>query len=78
MKKPGLRPFYAYFAQTVACVRIYAVSAKEAQAIAQDNYDRGELTAENAGLRLLPEGRSIEYYYVEPNPPYIASVKEDE
>ena len=81
MKKPGpLRAFRVYFAEAMACVTIRAASAKEARTIAQDNYDRGELTTENAALRLLPEGRSIEADFYDPgdNPPYIASVEEEE
>jgi hypothetical protein len=78
MKKP-LKTFRVYFASASACVKIKATSAKEARIIAQDNYDRGELTAENADLRLLPEGRSIEAEFYDPgdNPPYIASVEEE-
>ena len=81
MKKPRpLKTFRVYFAETVGCAKIMAVSAKEARTIAQDNYDRGELTTENAELRLLPEGRSIEADFYDPgdNPPYIASVEEEE
>jgi len=81
MRKPKtLKTFHVYFAETVACVKIRAASAKEARIIAQDNYDRGELTEENAELRLLPEGRSIEAEFYGPgdNPPYIASVEEEE
>ena len=81
MKKPRpLKTFRVYFAETVACVKIKAASAKEARTIAQDNYDRGELTTENADLRLLPEGRSIEAEFYGPgdNPPYIANIEEEE
>jgi len=79
MRKP-LKTYRVYFAETTACVKIKAASAKEARIIAQDNYDRGELTTEKADLRLLPEGRSIEAEFYDPgdNPPYIASVEEDE
>ena len=81
MNKPRpLKTFRAYFVETVACVKIKAVSAKEARTIAQDNYNRGELTTDNADLRLLPEGRSIEAELYGPgdNPPYISSVEEEE
>ena len=81
MKKPGpLKIFRVYFAEAVCCVRIKAASAKEARIIAQDNYDRGELTTDNADLRLLPEGRSIEAEFCGPgdNPPYIDSVEEED
>ena len=80
MKKPRpLKAFRVYFAVTVACVKIKAASAKEARIIAQDNYDRGELTTDNAELRLLPEGRSIEAAFYEPTeePPYISTVEEE-
>jgi len=78
MRKP-LKTFRVYFAETVGCVKIKAASAKEARIITQDNYDRGELTTENAELRLLPEGRSIEaeFYQQGDDPAYIASVEED-
>ncbi|MBE3118064.1 MAG: hypothetical protein IMZ50_04810 [Candidatus Atribacteria bacterium] len=64
----------------MACAKIKAASPKEARIIAQDNYDRGELTTKNAELRLLPEGRSIEAEFYGPgdNPPYIASVEEED
>ena len=81
MKKPKpLKTFRVYFAQAVCCVKIKATSPKEARAIAQDNYNRGELTGDNADLRLLPEGRSIEAEFYDPgdNPPYIANIEEEE
>ena len=81
MRKPKtLKTFHVYFAETVACVKIKAASAKEARTIAQDNYDRGELIAENADLRLLPEGRSIEaeFYDRGDSEPYIARVEEED
>jgi len=76
----SLRTFRVYFAEAVACAKIKATSAKEARIIAQDNYDRGELAGDNGEFRLLPEGRSIEgeFYARGDNPPYIASVEEDE
>lgn len=80
MKKPGpLKTFRIYFAESVCCVKIKAASAKEAHIIARDNHDRGELTAENAGLRLLPEGRSIEaeFYQQGDNPPFIYTIEEE-
>ena len=80
MTKPGpLRAFRVYFAEAVACVTIKATSAKEARTIAQDNYDRGELTTENADLRLLPEGRSIEaeFYQQGDNLPFIYHIEEE-
>ena len=80
MKKPGpLRAFRVYFAEAVACVTIKATSAKEARIIAQDNYERGELTTENADLRLLPEGRFIkaEFYHQGDNPPFIYHIEEE-
>ena len=79
MKKP-LKVFYVIFSGPLVCVKIKAASKKEARTIAEDNYERGELTAENAGLRLLPEGRSIEADFYAPwdNPPYISSVEEEE
>jgi len=77
MRTP-LKTFRVYFAEAVCCVKIKAVSVKEARMIAQDNYDRGELTTENAALRLLPEGRSIEtkFYQQGDNPPFIYSIEE--
>ena len=81
MKKPEPLKFYrVFFAETTACAKIKAASAKEARIIAQDNYERGELTTENAELRLLPEGRSIEAEFYDPgdNPPYIANIEEEE
>jgi hypothetical protein len=81
MKKPGsLKVFYVTFSGPFVCVRIKAASAKEARTIALDNYERGELTTDNAELRMLPEGRSIELDFYEPgdNPPYISSVEENE
>ena len=80
MKKPGpLKTFRVYFAEAVGCVKIKATSAKEVRIIAQDNYERGELTAENAGLRLLPEGRSIEseFYQQGDNLPFIYHIEEE-
>ena len=80
MKKPGpLKAFRVYFAEAVACARIKATSAKEARTIAQDNHDRGELTTDNAALRLLPEGRSIEaeFYQQGDNPPFIYTIQEE-
>jgi len=78
-RKP-LKAFRVYFAETVACVKIKAASKQEARTIAQDNYERGELAGDNAELRLLPEGRSIEAEFYGPgdNPPYISSVEEEE
>ena len=79
MRKP-LKVYRVYFAEAVGCVKIKATSAKEARIIAQDNYERGELTTENAEFRLLPEGRSIEAEFYGPgdNPPYIANIEEEE
>lgn len=79
IKPKPFKTFRVAFSRVFACVKIKAVSAKEAHIIAWDNYDRGELTTENADLRLLPEGRSIEARFYGPgdNPPYIASVEED-
>jgi hypothetical protein len=79
MRKP-IKTYRVYFAETVACVKIKSASAKEARTIAQDNYERGELTTENAALRLLPEGRSIEaeFYQQGDNPPFIYHIEEDE
>lgn len=78
--RKSLKTFRVYFAETTGCAKIKAASAKEARTIAQDNYDRGELTTDNADLRLLPEGRSIEAEFCGPgdNPPYISSVEEEE
>jgi len=81
MRKPkALKVFYVTFSQAFACVKIKAASVKEARIIAQDNYDRGEMTTDNAELRLLPEGRSIKakFYDSGDNPPYIASVEGEE
>ena len=80
MRKPTpLKTFHVYFVETVSCVKIKAVSAKEARTIAQDNYDRGELAGDNADLRLLPEGRSIEaeFYQQGDNPPFIYHIEEE-
>ena len=79
MRKP-LKVYRVYFAEAVGCVKIKATSAKEARIIAQDNYERGELTTENAALRLLPEGRSIEaeFYQQGDNLPFIYHIEEDE
>jgi len=79
-KPEALKVFCVTFSQVCGCVRIKAASAKEASIIARDNYERGELTAENADLRLLPEGKSIEATFYDPgdNPPYIAGVEEEE
>ena len=73
-----LKVFQVYFSVPVACVTINATSKKEARTIAQDNYNRGELTAENADLRLLPEGRSIEAEFFDDGeiPPYINEIAE--
>ena len=81
MRKPRpLKTFRVYFAETTGCVKIRAASAKEARTIAQDNYERGELTTDNAALRLLPEGRSIEAEFYDPgdNPPFIYHIEENE
>jgi hypothetical protein len=81
MRKPRpFKTFRVFFAEATGCVKIKAASAKEARTIAQDNYERGELTTDNAELRLLPEGRSIEAEFYDPgdNPPYISSVEEEE
>lgn len=80
MRKPlALKVFQVYFSVPVACVTIRAASKKEARTIAQDNYNRGELTAENAALRLLPEGRSIqaEFFDAGEIPPYINQIAEE-
>ena len=80
MKKARpLKVFYVTFSGPFVCVRIKAASAKEARTIAQDNYDRGELTTENAALRLLPEGRSIEaeFYQQGDNLPFIYHIEEE-
>jgi len=73
-----LKTYRVYFSLPAVCVKIKATSAKEARTIAQDNYDREELTTENADLRLLPEGRSIEtkFYQQGDNPPFIYSIEE--
>jgi len=80
MKKPGpLKVFYVIFSGPLVCVKIKAASKKEARTIAEDNYERGELTAENAALRLLPEGRSIEaeFYQQGDNLPFIYHIEEE-
>jgi len=78
MRKP-LKVYRVYFAEAVGCVKIKATSAKEARIIAQDNYERGELTTDNAALRLLPEGRSIEaeFYQQGDNLPFIYHIEEE-
>jgi len=77
--RKSLKTFRVYFAEAVACVKIKAASAKKARVIVQDNYDRGELTTDNADLRLLPEGRSIEaeFYQQGDNPPFIYHIEEE-
>ena len=79
MRKP-LKTFKVYFAAPTGCVTIRAGSMKEAKTIAQDNYDRGELTSKNAELRLLPEGRSIEATFYDPDEErhFIMTVDEED
>lgn len=78
MKKP-LKTFHVYFAAPTACVKISAASKAEARTIAQDNYNRGELVAENADRRLLPEGREIEAEFYAPDEElqFIMSIEEE-
>lgn len=78
MRKP-LKTYRVYFASASACVKIKAASAKEARTITQDNHDRGELTTDNADLRLLPEGRSIEAEFCQQgdNLPFIYHIEEE-
>lgn len=82
MRRPkALKAFRVYFAEVVGCATISASSAKEAKTIAQDHYDRGELTTENMdGIKLLPEGRAIsaEFYQQGDNPPFIYGVEEED
>ena len=83
MKKPRpLKTFRVYFSVSAACVTIKAASKKEARIIAQDNYERGELTVERCDEdkpRLLPEGRSIEavFYDTTEERPFISDIDEE-
>ena len=80
-KKKELKTFRVYFSTVCCCVTIRAADRREARTIAQDNFDRGELTiAEmgNARPRLLPEGREISAEFTRPEDaaPFITDVEE--
>lgn len=81
MKKRELKTFRVYFSSAFCCATIRAVNRREARTIAQDNLDRGELTAENMGgdaPRLLPEGREISVEFADPQEmtPFISDIEE--
>lgn len=82
MRRPReLKTFRVFFAAPVCCATIRAADRREARTIAQDNFDRGELTTENMGdgaPRLLPEGREISAEFADPRETtlFISDVEE--